>query len=213
MTDNKDTYDILDEASEYTDRTKMRDLLGLVITIEEAKYHEFKNRDGEDDHCFIGTITMPDTTTVEAWLDGAVVKSQLAALTRENRLPLQVKVIRNAEKNGNPYQLVRPDGVGAPAATPAPQETRSDGPQWVPGLQDACSQWLKHNGGASGVSERIFSDGIPAEILTALSIDKDSNKVTGWNLKGASEAKQKALIAALKDDMEAPTTPEELPFE
>ena len=74
---------------------------------------------------------------------------------------------------------------------------------------DKLKAWMKANGGASGIGERIFNDDLPSAILNALTLNA-SNVPVGWR----PDMDTSSVLAAIAADMRKPVTdPEEIPFE
>lgn len=211
MTD--DPYQLLRDSAEQSDRLKMKDVENDTFTIHAAKLQEFRNRNGEDDAVFVGTVSFDDGRTSEIWLDGNVVENQVRALINAKRLPIRVKAIRNTDKTGVPWELVAPDGaVTEPvAASQTPQSAAPQGAPSVDGLPEAMTAWKDAWGGAQGVARRLKEEGLPGAITAALVLD-DKGVPKGWNTKGLGpEALQELKNQLVKDT--PPAEVDELPFE
>jgi len=94
----KKLADILAGASSDDNDTIRPDaLIGRSFTIHDARTFE-----GPYGTAWVGTIDL-DGKMIEAYLNGAVVARQLEAI--KPHLPAKVKLVRNDEKYGNPYEL------------------------------------------------------------------------------------------------------------
>ena len=94
--------DFLSEAAKLpeTETLKTDAILGKTFSILDAR--SIETQFGTS---WVGTIDL-DGAVVEAWLNGAVVGRQLAALTEAGKLPVTVKMIRDEDEYGNPFKLV-----------------------------------------------------------------------------------------------------------
>ena len=94
--------DFLSDAAKLpeTETLKTDAILGKTFSILDAR--SIETQFGTS---WVGTIDL-DGTVVEAWLNGAVVGRQLAALTEAGNLPVTVKLIRDEAAYGTPFKLV-----------------------------------------------------------------------------------------------------------
>lgn len=74
-------------------------IVGKQFTILDARSVE-----SQYGTAWVGTIDL-DGTTVDAWLNGAVVDRQLKAIVDAGALPVSVKMTRDESRYGNPFML------------------------------------------------------------------------------------------------------------
>lgn len=108
----------------YGEILKQAEMINVTFTLQDAEVVTFEDEQtGEPRHSYKATIQIDDEPPVLCWLGGRIVFRQVEWLLANGKLPLIVKLIRDAALKGQPYKL---QTVAA-----APKATRPKGDQTV----------------------------------------------------------------------------------
>lgn len=82
---------------------KQAELVNMTFTLVGAELVNYEYQ-GEKRESYIGTVSM-DGKEDRYWLSGSILRRQIDWLMANGKLPVRVKLIRDADRNGSPYVL------------------------------------------------------------------------------------------------------------
>lgn len=134
---------------------KQAELTNLTFTIHSVELRIFTDKEtGKDREAYIARITLAgDDETIDAWLGGVGVLSQMRAIIERKAFPITVKQV----KQDNAYKLISMEQVNLPVAedpaNDALTEELKDVANEIGMDGKAVARWLRNSG--YGVWSRI----------------------------------------------------------
>lgn len=83
---------------------KQAELVNLTFTILSVELVSYEYQ-GEQRQSYVGVVSRDGQEDDRFWLSGSILRRQIDFLVKEQKFPMRVKLIRDADRNGSPYVL------------------------------------------------------------------------------------------------------------
>ena len=103
MTDLSDGLEKIAEEASDSNARRQSELVNLSFTLRDARLVKYVY-EGEERHAYVGTVVI-DGGEEEAYLRGAICMKQIKWLIENGKLPAAVKLVRDSDRFGSPYDL------------------------------------------------------------------------------------------------------------
>lgn len=103
---------------------KQAELVNLTFTILSVELVSYEYQ-GEQRQSYVGVVSRDGQEDDRFWLSGSILRRQIDFLVKEQKFPMRVKLIRDADRNGSPYVLkgmMSENGASAAARAATPSD-------------------------------------------------------------------------------------------